>query len=124
MNETADLESMMDDSVDVSYIKPGQDIMEDFGGFLEKRKKDKHMERNTMMSQIDGLVSNLNADLTSMMTTQQKEKLAQQKLAEKQKAAENFKAQADAKENMLQEAADLTCLESTFRATELEDSIL
>ena len=40
-----------------------------------------------MMSDIDGLVSNLNADLTSMMTTEQKEKLAQQKLAEKKKAA-------------------------------------
>lgn len=77
----------MDDSVDVSQLHPGQDIMQDFGGFLDKRKKDKRMERNTMMSDIDGLVSNLNADLTSMMTTEQKEKLAQQKLAEKKKAA-------------------------------------
>ena len=41
--------------------------MADFGGFLEKRKKDRNMQRNTMMSQIDGLVNNLNSDIDKMM---------------------------------------------------------
>lgn len=48
-------------------MPPGHDVMADFGGFLEKRKRDKNMERNTMMSQIDGLVSNLHTDLDNMM---------------------------------------------------------
>ena len=41
--------------------------MASFGGFLEKRKKDKQMGRNSMMSEIDGLVNNLNTDIKTMM---------------------------------------------------------
>ncbi len=37
--------------------------MADFGGFLEERKRSKNMARNTEMSQIDGLVSNLRTDI-------------------------------------------------------------
>ena len=41
-------------SIDVSmtggHLPPGHDVMADFGGFLEKRKRDKNMQRNTMMS--------------------------------------------------------------------------
>ena len=46
-------DSIYDDaSVDIScsVLAPGQDIMADFGGFLDKRKKDRNMQRNTMMS--------------------------------------------------------------------------
>ena len=48
-------------------MAPGQDIMADFGGFLNERKKARNMERNTMMSQIDGLVNNLNSSIDKMM---------------------------------------------------------
>ena len=68
-----DQDSIFDEvSIDASQIdlKPGEDVMADFGGFLEKRKKDRGMARNTMMSQIDGLVSNLNSDITTMMEQQ------------------------------------------------------
>jgi hypothetical protein len=63
-----------DVSVDVSVhntsqMASGRDIMASFGGFLEKRKKDKHMARDSMMSEIDGLVSNLHTDIDKMMTS-------------------------------------------------------
>jgi len=48
--------------------------MADFGGFLEKRKKDKNMQRTTEMSQIDGLVTNLRSDLDKMMHTNRSKK--------------------------------------------------
>lgn len=35
------------------------DIMEDFGGYLDARKRENKMPRDTDMSQLDGLVSNL-----------------------------------------------------------------
>ena len=62
-------ESIYDESVDIScsVLAPGQDIMADFGGFLDMRKRDRNMQRNTMMSQIDGLVNNLNSDIDKMM---------------------------------------------------------
>jgi len=65
-----DQDSIFDDvSIDASVggLNPGEDVMADFGGFLDKRKKDRGMARNTMMSQIDGLVSNLNSDIFTMM---------------------------------------------------------
>ena len=67
--------SVLDDmSVDVS-IQGGaanasmrsHDVMASFGGFLEKRKKDKHMQRDSMMSEIDGLVTDLHSDINKMM---------------------------------------------------------
>ena len=69
-NTTVEQDSIYDDaSVDISLsvLPPGHDVMADFGGFLEKRKKDRNMQRNTMMSQIDGLVNNLNSDIDRMM---------------------------------------------------------
>ena len=61
-------------SVDVSLqetsqLTTGRDVMASFGGFLEKRKKDKQMARNSMMSEIDGLVTNLHTDINKMMET-------------------------------------------------------
>ena len=41
--------------------------MGDLHGFLEERKRDKNILRNTMESQINGLVSNLHLDLDKMM---------------------------------------------------------
>ena len=67
--------SVLDDmSVDIS-IQGGaantsmrsNDVMASFGGFLEKRKKDKHMQRDSMMSEIDGLVTDLHSDINKMM---------------------------------------------------------
>lgn len=57
-----------DVSVDISLnntsqLTSGRDVMASFGGFLEKRKKDKRMARDSMMSEIDGLVSNLHTDI-------------------------------------------------------------
>lgn len=52
---------------ETSQITSGRDVMASFGGFLEKRKKDKQMGRNSMMSEIDGLVNNLNTDIKTMM---------------------------------------------------------
>jgi hypothetical protein len=46
--------------------------MADFGGFLEERKRNKNMARNTEMSQIDGLVTNLRSDIDQMMHTSRK----------------------------------------------------
>jgi len=43
------------------------DVMAAFGGFLDKRKRDKGMQRNTDMSQIDGMVNNLDSDIANMM---------------------------------------------------------
>jgi len=41
--------------------------MADFGGYLQTRQKERSIPRNTMMSQIDGLVSNLNTDVDKIM---------------------------------------------------------
>ena len=66
---------MLDDmSIDASVLglKPGEDVMADLGGFLEKRQKDRNMERSTMMSQIDGLVNNLDSDIAQMLAKETK----------------------------------------------------
>ena len=79
-----DFDSTVDDiSVDLSQVglNPGHDVMADFGGFLEKRKRDKKMERNSMMSQIDGLVNNLHSDIDKMMMSARGKKKAQKKYA-------------------------------------------
>ena len=65
-----EIDTTMDDmSVDISQMAytPGHDVMADYGGFLEKRKKDRNLQRNSMMSQIDGLVNNLTSDIDKMM---------------------------------------------------------
>ena len=74
--------------------------MASFGGFLEKRKKNKNMGRDSMMSEIDGLVSNLHTDIDKMMhsSRQIKDQHAAQ-LAKRAHAAEDLKASADLKEN-------------------------
>ena len=41
--------------------------MADFGGFLERRKKEKNLQRNTEMSAIDGLVNNLQGDMNKVL---------------------------------------------------------
>ena len=56
-------------SIDVST---NRDVMASFGGFLEKRKRDKHMARNSMMSEIDGLVTDLHSDINKMMESSKK----------------------------------------------------
>ena len=69
----------MDDlSVDMSAMAytPNHDVMADYGGFLEKRKKDRNLQRNSMMSQIDGLVNNLHSDIDKMMMSARGKKKA------------------------------------------------
>ena len=54
--------------------------MADFDGFLERRKKERNMERSTEMSQIDGMVNNLNFDIDKMMKSRRegiRQKMAQ-----------------------------------------------
>ena len=58
-------------------MTPGRDIMADFRGFLERRKLERNMERNTMESQINGLVNNLHTDLDKMMMTKEKRRVQQ-----------------------------------------------
>lgn len=117
-------ESLIDDSsIDVSMmgLKPGEDVMADFGGFLEKRKKDRGMERNTMMSQIDGLVSNLDSDINQMLMTKEstRRKMNKESMLRQQREMEQLekrklraekeamlRLEAEKKENMLKE--DLT----------------
>ena len=41
-------------------MHPDHDIMADYSGFLQQRNNGREMERDTMMSQIDGMVNNLN----------------------------------------------------------------
>ena len=89
-------------------LPPGHDVMADFGGFLEKRKKDKNMQRNTMMSQIDGMVSNLQEDMGTLM-----ESARRRKNLRKNDAIEDFKQTADQKENQLAED-DLTEMNSLY----------
>ena len=48
--------------------------MADFGGFLEKRKKDRNIQRDTMMSQVDKLVKTLHSDIDHMMESKKKNK--------------------------------------------------
>lgn len=74
-------DSIADDTLDnlsidhsISVLPGDVDVMADFGGFLEKRKKDKNMQRTTEMSQIDGLVTNLRSDLDKMMHTNRSKK--------------------------------------------------
>ena len=68
-----DQDSILDDidmSLDISSLRvlePGVDVMADFGGYLQTRQKERNIPRNTMMSQIDGLVSNLNTDVDKIM---------------------------------------------------------
>ena len=89
-------ESFMEDlSVDVSQmaLQPGEDIMADFGGFLDNRKKEKNMARNTMMSQIDGLVTSLDSDLSKIMEA--KESARKNKLKDKAYALESMRKQEE-----------------------------
>lgn len=51
------------------------DVMADLHGFLEKRKRDRNMQRNTMESQISGLVSNLRTDIDKMMLENERRKV-------------------------------------------------
>ncbi len=76
--------------------------MADFGGFLEERKRSKNMARNTEMSQIDGLVSNLRSDIDQMMITARKKK-KQGQISKAQEAAliAELRNNADRKENEL-----------------------
>jgi len=46
--------------------------MDAFGGFLEKRKKDRNMQRSTEMSQVDHLVKTLQSDIDIMMIDEKK----------------------------------------------------
>ena len=48
------------------------DVMDAFGGFLDKRKKDRNMQRNTEMSQVDHLVKTLQSDIDLMMIDEKK----------------------------------------------------
>ena len=41
--------------------------MADYGGFLERRKRERNMARNTEMSQLEGLVTNLRTDIDGLM---------------------------------------------------------
>ena len=76
--------------------------MASFGGFLEKRKKDKQMARNSMMSEIDGLVTNLHTDINKMMESSKRIKDQQiAQLNSKRGGGEDLKASADLKENEL-----------------------
>ena len=109
--------------MDVSNLQPGHDLMASFDGFLNKRARDRDMQRDTMMSQIDGLVNNLNADIGPIAINKAAE------AAMKNKTIEDLKAEADLKENMLLDGIDDTMLDSTVRddtvrPTEFDDSIL
>ena len=45
-------ESIIDENMSMltTSIAPGNDVMADLHGFLEKRKRDRNMQRNTMES--------------------------------------------------------------------------
>lgn len=43
------------------------DVMADYTGFLEKRKQEKGMQRNTEMSQLDGMVSSLRNEVDQVI---------------------------------------------------------
>lgn len=53
----------------------GHDVMADLHGFLEKRKKDKNMQRYTVESQVNGLVRNLRSDVDKIMLENEKRKV-------------------------------------------------
>ena len=98
--------------------------MADFRGFLERRKRERNMQRNTMESQINGLVNSLHTDLDKMMMANEKRKVMQlmsarssfklteskinsSKNATTKRNQPDFKAEADKRENqLLKEAAD------------------
>ena len=82
-----DGESIIDDNMSVltksvrptnlnnSVLPTGHDVMADLHGFLEKRKKDRNMQRNTMESQINGMVANLRTDIDKMMLESERRKV-------------------------------------------------
>ena len=122
-------ESVFDDlSVDISAmgLQPGEDVMADFGGFLEKRKKDKNMERNTMMSHIDGLVNNLDNDIAKMMTAKETNRRQKEVLEKKRKQKleqeMRLREEAERKENLLKE--NLTEFYDEDDESVVDDSIL
>ena len=62
-----------------TVLPVGHDVMADFQGFLVKRKKEKNMpQRNTMESQINGLVTNLRTDIDKMMLSNERRKVLKQ----------------------------------------------
>ena len=54
------------------------DVMADYDGFLEMRKKDRNMQRNTMMSQVDKLVKTLHSDIDRMLESEKRKRRADQ----------------------------------------------
>lgn len=60
------------------HYASGHDVMADLHGFLQKRKRDRNMQRNTIESQISGLVLNLRTDIDKMMLENERRKVLQQ----------------------------------------------
>ena len=63
----SEAESVADIDIDVNPsdgvrggMHPDHDIMADYSGFLQQRNEGREIARDTMMSQIDGMVNNLN----------------------------------------------------------------
>lgn len=100
--------------------------MADFGGFLEERKRSKNMARNTEMSQIDGLVSNLRTDIDQMMLTARKKK-KQGQISKAQEAAliAELRNNADRKENELNmDDIESMMKDSVFTTANADDTVL
>ena len=132
-------DSIADDTLDnlsidhsISVLPADVDVMADFGGFLEKRKKDKNMQRTTEMSQIDGLVTNLRSDLDKMMHTNRSKKQGGinkrfEKIERDEQLVNEFRHNADQLENQLA-LDDLTEVDSIMQDresnVEIDDTVL
>lgn len=83
------------------------------------------MARNSMMSEIDGLVTNLHTDINKMMESSKRIKDQQAQMSQTQKksssGAEDLKASADLKENYLRQS-EITLMTSMMNDTALRES--
>lgn len=89
--------------------QPADDVVADFGSFLEKRKEKHQLQRDTQMSYIDNLVGDLNREMHSIEAAL-KVKRKRTRLEDRQKETPSappetpqYKATVDLKENALKE---------------------
>jgi len=85
---------MMDQS-SMRITNTTHDVMDDYTGFLERRKLERGMQRNTEISQLDGMISSLKHDVERVLDSARRDQ------HKRKEGKEDLKAVADQKENLL-----------------------
>ena len=130
---------MRDDNIEIdenlSIAAPSEDVMASYGGFLDMRKRDRNMARNTEMSQLDNLVTNLRTDIDGIMDSkdanmarryaalqslQSARSIQQSTKAGKE---QDLKAKADKKEEMIR-LDDMSDMDSVILPSQRESEFV